>query len=332
MTNTPWNRALWLGLSAVSAAAVAYKLYHNRRPTSTTKTPSYSAKSSDEEKVNELVLARFQACSKYMKNRITQLPQATQLELYAWYKQGTNGSLDRNKRKAPRSYDVVGTAKYNAWKKLQGMSKSSAMQLYIDKAMLVEFTASMQEDGYGDDGDGSDEMEDAVMDFGGMGNKPSTLNYDDDENGNGAKAAASAAKEHPLHEAAMSGNLEDLKQLLQPNSSDVGGKTTTVDPNGRDRSGQTALHLCADRGNLDCLDLLMRSGAEIDIGDLDGITPLQTAVISGHVKICERLLEAGADPDKPDNDGETPRGSAEDDKEIRALMENYPAKNRHILL
>ncbi|CAJ1934559.1 unnamed protein product [Cylindrotheca closterium] len=330
--NHPWNRALWLGLSAVSAAAIAYKLYNNHRfASSSNKGGSSSATTddaSDEEKVNGLVMQRFQACSEYMKNRITKLPQATQLELYAWYKQSTEGSLDPNKTKAPRSYDLVKTAKYDAWKKLQGMSKSSAMQLYIDKAMLVEFTASMQDDGYDDADADADEMEDAVMDIGGMGMKPSTLNYDDDDddddendNKNGGNAAA---REHPLHEAAMSGNLEALKELLRSSNSSDG--ENSVDPNGQDSSGQTALHLCADRGNLDCLDLLIEAGAEIDIGDQDGITPLQTAVISGHAKICERLLEAGADPDKPDNDGDTPRASAEDDKGILALLEKYPKK------
>ncbi|KAL3929696.1 MAG: hypothetical protein SGBAC_012101 [Bacillariaceae sp.] len=340
--STPWNRAVWLGLSVVSVAAVSYKLYKNRRSARTdgkdaASSPGPSTSASNEEKVNELVLQRFQACSEYMKNRITKLAPSTQLELYAWYKQATEGSLDPSKIKAPRSYDRVGTSKYNAWKKLEGMSKSSAMQLYIDKAMLVEFTASMQNDDNdnGDDGDGdADEMEDAIMDFGGMDMKPSTLNYDDDdENDNAAKAA----KEYPLHEAAMSGNLEELKNLLQQSTSDGSdgeNAASGLDPNGQDSSGQTALHLCADRGNLDCLDLLLSSsmqttsgaGVEVDIGDQDGITPLQTAVISGHVKICERLLEAGADPDKPDNDGDTPRSSAEDDADMLALLEKYPAK------
>jgi ankyrin repeat protein len=187
--------------------------------------------------------------------------------------------------------------------------------------MLVEFTASMQDDADVD----ADEMEDAVMDIGGMGMKPSTLNYDDDDE-NDKNGVNAAAREHPLHEAAMSGNLEELKQLLKSSSNDEGQNNAAVDPNGQDSSGQTALHLCADRGNLDCLDLLIQSGAEIDIGDQDGITPLQTAVISGHAKICERLMEAGANPDKPDNDGDTPRASAEDDKGILALLEKYPAK------
>eukprot|EP00526_Cylindrotheca_closterium_P017560 CAMPEP_0113642730 /NCGR_PEP_ID=MMETSP0017_2-20120614/22450_1 /TAXON_ID=2856 /ORGANISM="Cylindrotheca closterium" /LENGTH=311 /DNA_ID=CAMNT_0000554173 /DNA_START=132 /DNA_END=1064 /DNA_ORIENTATION=- /assembly_acc=CAM_ASM_000147 len=310
--SNPWNRALWLGLSA-AASAVAYKLYKNLQTTSSTSKGSSSSPtdgSSNEEKVNELVLQRFQACSEYMgkNNRITKLPQATQLELYAWYKQATVGSLDPNKTKAPRSYDMVGTAKYNAWKKLQGMSKSSAMQLYIDKAMLVEFTASMQGDG-NDDDDDADEMEDAVMDIGGMGNKPSTLNFDDSDEENDDNDA-NTAKDHPLHEAAMSGKLEELKQLLlqksnNNNSDDGENDGAMMDPNGQDSTGQTALHMCADRGNLDCLNLLIESGAEVDIGDQDGITPLQTAVISGHAKVCERLLEAGADPDKPDNDGDT---------------------------
>lgn len=336
-----WNRALLLGVPAAAfSAAVAYAFYCKNYGRSDD-SASRNADPSDEEKVNELVRQRFQACSKYMKNRIAKLPKPTQLELYAWYKQATKGSLNPNETKPPRSYDVVGKAKYDAWKKLQGTSKSSAMQLYIDKAMLVEFTASMQDDGsnhHHHDGD-FDEMEDAVMDIGGMGNKPSTLNYDDeDEPKTAGDGTTTTSASSALHEAAVAGNLQQLEQLIggrggsgsDPETGEDGSPAettpTAADVDEVDGAGQTALHLCADRGHLDCLDLLIRSGARADLGDRDGITPLQTAVVAGRAEICRRLLEAGADPDKPDCDGDTPRGSAQDDEEIRLLLEKYPAK------
>ena len=56
----------------------------------------------------------------------------TLLQLYAYYKQATVGDV-RGKR--PGFTNMVGRAKYDAWKKVKGVPKEQAMQAYID---LVE--------------------------------------------------------------------------------------------------------------------------------------------------------------------------------------------------
>lgn len=56
----------------------------------------------------------------------------TLLKLYALYKQGSEGDVSGEK---PGFFDFVGTAKYEAWEKLQGMPREDAMQKYVD---LVE--------------------------------------------------------------------------------------------------------------------------------------------------------------------------------------------------
>lgn len=53
----------------------------------------------------------------------------TMLELYALYKQGSVGDVQGNK---PGFFDFVGTAKYEAWEKLRGMSQEDARVKYID--------------------------------------------------------------------------------------------------------------------------------------------------------------------------------------------------------
>jgi len=53
----------------------------------------------------------------------------TLLKLYALYKQGSEGDLERNQ---PGFFDFVGTAKYEAWARLNGMSRMDAMQRYIE--------------------------------------------------------------------------------------------------------------------------------------------------------------------------------------------------------
>ena len=56
----------------------------------------------------------------------------TMLKLYSLYKQGSVGDIQG---KRPGFTDLVGRAKYDAWAKLKGTAKETAMQQYID---LVE--------------------------------------------------------------------------------------------------------------------------------------------------------------------------------------------------
>lgn len=51
------------------------------------------------------------------------------LKIYSLYKQATEGD---NQEEPPGGFDFKAAAKYNAWKKLAGMSKDEAMSKYID--------------------------------------------------------------------------------------------------------------------------------------------------------------------------------------------------------
>lgn len=51
------------------------------------------------------------------------------LDLYAFYKQGSEGDVSGKK---PGMLDVKGRAKYDAWEKRKGMNKEEAMQKYVD--------------------------------------------------------------------------------------------------------------------------------------------------------------------------------------------------------
>ncbi|NOX62736.1 MAG: acyl-CoA-binding protein [Chloroflexi bacterium] len=53
----------------------------------------------------------------------------TLLQLYALYKQATAGDVSG---KRPGFTDFVGRAKYDAWAKMKGVSKETAMQQYIE--------------------------------------------------------------------------------------------------------------------------------------------------------------------------------------------------------
>ena len=52
------------------------------------------------------------------------------LELYALYKQATEGDVSGSK---PGFFDLVGRAKFEAWEELAGTSGEDAMTRYIEK-------------------------------------------------------------------------------------------------------------------------------------------------------------------------------------------------------
>lgn len=54
------------------------------------------------------------------------------LKLYALYKQGTVGDVMGER---PGGFDFVGSAKYDAWAKLRGLSREEAQREYVN---LVE--------------------------------------------------------------------------------------------------------------------------------------------------------------------------------------------------
>lgn len=73
--------------------------------------------------------AAFEAAVANSKNLTERPDNATLLQLYALYKQGSTGD---NTEKKPGFTDMVARAKWDAWNKLKGTSNDDAMQQYID--------------------------------------------------------------------------------------------------------------------------------------------------------------------------------------------------------
>ena len=73
--------------------------------------------------------AQFTTAAEIAKNLPKKPDNNTLLKLYALYKQASAGDVSG---KRPGFTDPVGQAKYDAWKKMQGVSRESAMQSYID--------------------------------------------------------------------------------------------------------------------------------------------------------------------------------------------------------
>ena len=65
----------------------------------------------------------------------------------------------------------------------------------------------------------------------------------------------------------------------------------------RTKVDRTPLHVAAQEGHLDIVNLLIMHGADIDAKDLLRMTPLHWAVERGFTDIVEALLGSGADPE-----------------------------------
>ena len=103
------------------------------------------------------------------------------------------------------------------------------------------------------------------------------------------------AGESPLADAAMSGDVQAVRTLLQ----------RKVDVNAAQVDGTTALAWAAYRGDADMTDLLLRAGAKVKVANRVGMTPLALAAQSGSAPTIERLLKAGADARERGPNGET---------------------------
>ena len=73
--------------------------------------------------------AQFEKASAAVKGLSERPDNDTLLRLYALYKQGSEGDVSGPK---PGMFDFVGSAKYEAWEKLQGTSSEQAMKKYVD--------------------------------------------------------------------------------------------------------------------------------------------------------------------------------------------------------
>jgi ankyrin repeat protein len=92
-----------------------------------------------------------------------------------------------------------------------------------------------------------------------------------------------------LHEAALMGNAERVKELLKKGA----------DSNTQDEKGRTPLHKVAYWGRVDVVRLLLVYGADLTVEDKDGKTPLDLARAEGRrevVSVIEEWLRRGGGP------------------------------------
>lgn len=71
-------------------------------------------------------------------------------------------------------------------------------------------------------------------------------------------------------------------------------------------TGDTAVHIVAQRRDTVWIEFLTDRGANPDIANVNGVTPLMISANLGHIEGVEKLIEAGARVDVASSAGETP--------------------------
>ena len=88
-----------------------------------------------------------------------------------------------------------------------------------------------------------------------------------------------------IHKFAFDGNIAVVKQLL----------TDGVNVNAKEEDGGTALHWASQEGHKEIVELLISSGADVNVsGPFGGGTALHFSVNEGHKEIAELLIAKGA--------------------------------------
>lgn len=106
-----------------------------------------------------------------------------------------------------------------------------------------------------------------------------------------------------LHAAAEKGDAAALRTLIKSLRSRLRSKEL----NRLDREGYTPLAYAARAGNLEIVELLVKSGASVDRTDeYAGWTPLMQAANQRHAAVVRYLLNHGANPNAVTRTGKTP--------------------------
>ncbi|XP_009557291.1 protein phosphatase 1 regulatory subunit 27 [Cuculus canorus] len=91
-------------------------------------------------------------------------------------------------------------------------------------------------------------------------------------------------------------------------------------------SGMAALHEAVLTGNLDCVKLLVKYGADIHQKDENGWTPLHMACSEGYADIARYLISLGASLEATTDDGEKPSDLIDPiDPDYKDLVELFQA-------
>uniref|UniRef100_A0A5K3ETX1 ANK_REP_REGION domain-containing protein n=2 Tax=Mesocestoides corti TaxID=53468 RepID=A0A5K3ETX1_MESCO len=116
----------------------------------------------------------------------------------------------------------------------------------------------------------------------------------------------------PLMEAAREGH-EDTVAVLLAAGADVNAKT--------EETQETALTLAACGGFIEVCEMLLKAGADIEVGNTGCSTPLMEAAQEGHLELVRRLLHQGANVNSITTSGDTALHYAAENGHVKVCKE-----------
>ena len=285
--------------------------------------PAPAISSINKSKVDAEIWRSFEvAAHRIRTDKKLKLTSGDQLMFYGLFKHIVSGDAPA-KMMSGRQHSlniVVEQAKHSSWAKMRGIPVPMAITHYV--AAVQHFaeqgaasTSTHQQATEDDSVDGASENTSDDMTGGAMGPVPVSRPAMIDNGGMDGDAEDDNDLQVKLLRAAGKNDLTALMDLLKEihTTSSTTGSGESLNVNYQDELGQTALHLAADKGSVECCIALIEAGANVNAADHDGISVLQAAVIAGHIRICKILLDHGANPDQADLDGDTPRSCAMED-------------------
>ena len=319
-------------LIAVAATAVLISKWFYDRERKKRENPNFIPKSllaGDEEEEAIALLQPALKKAALEARELSNIGQEDQLMLYGLYKQATIGNSNID---PPSKFRIRAYAKHQAWTKFHGMPRQFAILKYIE--VVTHFGKLEQSDPKDPNELSKDNA--AFMNTISMitGESNADIEYDKDQEYDGEDL--SDDDEIEIRRRNKS-NEDELASSLGTKQSTLiqGGEETALSVDGKmtalqaaslgnpillqkciddgmnieepDETGQTPLHMAADKGSLDCIMILLKNGADINVADNEGTTPLHAAVIRGSLDVTTFLLENGGNPDIEDEDGESPR-------------------------
>lgn len=234
---------------------------------------------------------QFEAASNHLPSLVSKLDQDDLLYFYARFKQAKVGPCNVEK---PSFFNFQAKHKWNAWNGLGQMDSTQAMEEYVEKMSAVD--------------PGWQEKESKPVGSGWV--SVSSMAKEEDDLEDSSKTVIDWIKE---------GNVEMVEQNLKL----AAGADDESVAKELDDNGLGLIHWAADRGFVQCLELLkMLPGFDVNLPDSDGQTALHYACSNGHLEVAKSLLDIeGIDTKFLDCDGMTPQDVIDPkDAEILALF------------
>lgn len=285
------------------------------RALETTQTVSMSAPFStaveaEDEDVDAALVEKFHKCANQFKLLLIDadayFEPGVKAKMYGLYKR-CQCSFDTDAVRPTNPLDVVGRAKYDAWKSVRNLSRREAMESYVEtfrewgeryeELLAIEKAQKRDEKGFTD------------------ADKKAAEEFHDDDNELkvfGRAWSMGGAHSQPIvptqEEESSSDDVEALIAACRAGDEDAAVKALQngADLNERDSHGRTPLHWCADGGHTKLAMHLCLLKADVNAQDKYGQTPLHYSVSLEDAETANLLLDWGADPSMEDAESDTP--------------------------